>query len=150
VATPHTLALVAMPLDRTDNKGLMTLRGIWILNFVTTALSLAILALGLLNRIDLSKSDKDIIIVYLVVLIGLYLALLTYLFYQRIFRWGMKKRTPYYITTLVTVVISLIILLQISLTATGTFTMRLVVVSILCTANVLTYFWGLQRNRIAE
>ena len=140
-----------MLLDRYEKrKALMTSRAIWILNFVTTALSLSILAYGLSERIDLSESERDIIVLYLVIVIGLYIALLVYLFYYRIYRWGMKSRSPYYIATLLTAIICLIILFQVMVTSGGNFTTRKVVVLIFCAVNVTTYFWGLYRSRTAE
>jgi hypothetical protein len=124
----------------------MTLRGIWILNFLTTVSLVTLLALRMLQRVDLDKSDKDIVVVYLVIFLGLYLLLLTYLFYQRIYKWGTKRRGPYFILTLVTTLMSLIILFGVILTAEGYFTIYLMLIVALSGVNVVTYFWGLQRN----
>jgi hypothetical protein len=128
----------------------MTLRGIWILNFGTTVSLVVFLSLGLLQNVNLDESEKDIIIVYLVAFAGLYLFFLTYMFYQRIYKWGTKRRGPFFISTLLTLIISLIILFQVILTAGGHFTVRLTLISILCGLNIVTYFWGLQRNQASK
>ena len=124
----------------------MTSRRIWIFNFATTASFFSVVAIALLTRIDLSESDKDIILFYLVVVIGLYLAFLTYLFYQRIYRWGLKKRSPYYVTMLLAVVICVIVFLQLVIRSNGDFTGRTIVVLLFCTVNVVSYFLALHKK----
>lgn len=75
----------------------MTLRKVWTINFGTTA-SLLVLLLGMsLGSINLRQPDKDIIIVYFAGFIGLYLGLLTYLYYKKIYQWGNPNRNSFYI-----------------------------------------------------
>jgi hypothetical protein len=128
----------------------MNLRTVWTLNFAVVALSLITVTFGLLQRIDLNKSDKDIIAVYLAGLVGFYLILEVYLFYQTIYKWKKRKRQPYILTTLLVVILSFIVLGRVLLSMERQFTTRLTVISVFCGLNIITYFWGLLKNQEIE
>jgi hypothetical protein len=122
----------------------MTSRQVWTLNFGTT-LSFLVLLIGRgFESINLNSSDKDIIVVYFLILIGLYLVLLSYLFYVRIYKAKNSKR-PFYVLTALTVVLSFVVLFQV-IAHVEVFEWWTIIILIVCGLNVITYFWGLVTN----
>jgi len=92
---------------------------------------------------DLENSDKDIILVFAVFAIGLYLGLLTYLFYKRIFKWETRNQKSFYLVTLPMVIVSLAILFTTITDNDIGDTVWLMSIPLVCGLNVLTFFWGL-------
>jgi hypothetical protein len=125
----------------------MTAKTIWTLNFGTTSLLLAVITFMLLKNIDLTTSDKDIIVIYVTIFVGLFIMCLTYLFYSSIHRWGQKSRLPFYLTSLIPLGLSGLLLYenlgQVDVNYT-TYSVTLLVTSGL---NVTTYFWALITDR---
>jgi hypothetical protein len=76
----------------------LIIRRVWTLNFAAIVSFLIVLSWWMFQQVNLAKSDKDIILVYLVVVTGIYLVILTYLFFQKIYKWQRKGRTLYYIS----------------------------------------------------
>jgi hypothetical protein len=122
----------------------MTSKQVWTLNFGTT-LSFLVLLIGRgFESINVNSSDKDIIVVYCLILIGLYLVVLSYLFYGRIYKVTNSKR-PFFVLTAFPVVLSFVVLFQIIAHA-GVFEWWTIIILIVCGLNVTTYFWGLWTN----
>jgi hypothetical protein len=122
----------------------MTSKNIWTINFATTVLLLVLISGVLISKSDLEKHyDTDIVLIYGVIIIGIYLGLLTNLFYQRIHKWGIKDRLPFHIFNTLTTILSVIILstLFIYLDRELYFLWD-GVFAITCGINLITFFWG--------
>lgn len=121
----------------------MTAKTIWTLNFGTTFLLLTLLIFMLLNNMSLMTSDKDIIIVYVTIFVGLFIICLTYLFYSSIYKWGQKSRLPFYLTSLLPLGLSGLLLFENLGGADVKYTLYIVIPLVLSGLNFITYFWGL-------
>jgi hypothetical protein len=122
----------------------MTSKQVWTLNFGTTLFFLLLLIGRGFESINVNSSDKDIIVVYCLILIGLYLVVLSYLFYGRIYK-GTNSKRPFYVLTALTVILSFVVLFQM-IAHVAVFERWTIVILIICGLNVTTYFWGLWTN----
>ncbi len=123
-----------------DNE-LMQLRNIWILNFLTTVGVLTLLSIQVLNSLDFEHSDKGLF--YLVAIIGLFIVFLAYLFYRSIYRWGQISRRPFYLTSLLPMGLSGLLLYENLGDVDVNYTTSIVALLVLSGLNLTTYLWGL-------
>jgi hypothetical protein len=121
----------------------MNARKIWILNFGTTLSFLILLSERFYEGMHLKSSDKDIIIVYLLILIGLYLVIISYQFYYKIYKWGPNRR-PFYILTGLIVLLSFMVLIQ-TIAYAEKFESWTIILLLSCGLNVASYLWGLMK-----
>jgi len=121
----------------------MTAKTIWTLNFGTTFLLLTLLTFMLLNNMNLMTSDKDIIIVYVTIFVGLFIICLTYLFYSSIYKWGQKSRILFYLTSLIPLGLSGLLLYENLGDVDVNYTTYIVTLLVISGLNLTTYFWGL-------
>ena len=121
----------------------MTVKTIWTLNFATTFLLLTLITLQLLDNLNLTTSDKDIIAVYVAIFTGLFLIYLTYQFYNSIHKWGQKSRRPFYLASLLPFGLSVVLLYENIGGSDINYTTYLVGLLIVSGLNFTTYFWGL-------
>lgn len=131
-----------MPLGQFQHS-IMTLKNIWTFNFGTTVLLLVLLLWKLLSGMYLEKSDKDIILIFAVFATGLYLGLLIYSFYNRIFKLDAGNKKAFYLLTLPMVIANLIFLFRLVVDNDLGRTVWLTLIPLVCGLNILTYFWGL-------
>jgi len=97
----------------------------------------------LLNNMNLMTSDKDIIIVYVTIFVGLFIICLTYLFYSSIYKWGQKSRTLFYLTSLIPLGLSGLLLYENLGDVDVNYTTYIVTLLVISGLNLTTYFWGL-------
>jgi hypothetical protein len=131
-----------MPEAKKDRQELITLKQIWTINFATAVLLLISISVAFISRIDLQKSDKDIILVYVVILIGLYLVVMTTLFYNRIYHWGTKSRLPFYFFATLTAILSFIMLYIMFIYDDEGLSPWKIFFATISGLNFVTYFWG--------
>jgi cellulose synthase/poly-beta-1,6-N-acetylglucosamine synthase-like glycosyltransferase len=105
---------------------------------------MAIILWGIVNR-D-TRSDKDIILLYVSIAILLYSVVLTSSFIKRIYKWGDKSSRTFYIFSLPASVLSFVFLFQIVSGSDLPSYPWLMTISIVCGLNLLTYFWGLLKK----
>ena len=101
------------------------------------------MSIVIVRSINLKASDKDIILVYLVGLAGLFLTFLTYLFYKSIYQWGTKSRGPFYLTSLLPLGLSGLLLFENIGDVDVDYTIYIVMILVMSGLNIITYFWGL-------
>jgi len=88
-------------------------------------------------------SDKDIIIVYVTIFVGLFIICLTYLFYSSIYKWGQKSRILFYLTSLIPLGLSGLLLYENLGDVDVNYTTYIVTLLVISGLNLTTYFWGL-------
>jgi hypothetical protein len=124
----------------------MTKRTIWILNFGTTSLmSLFFIAFALQNIFS-RTSDKDIIVVPFIIVVLFYLTILTFQFYNKIFKWNRLASQSFYLTTLPVIGLSVFILYNLGsniFSIHETLSAVEIIIGVICGLNVATFCWGL-------
>lgn len=123
----------------------MKKRTLWIVNFGASISLLLLLSGVFINRINVSNSDKDVILVYVVLFLGLYMAVVSYSFVKRIYQWKQKSRRPFYFLSLVTVLISFILFFKLIESGLD-FSFWPLVLFTLSGLTITSYTWGLLAN----
>lgn len=124
----------------------MTKRTIWILNFGTTGFMSLIFIVSAFQRLFLESNDKDTIVIPFTIVILLYLILLTFIFYNKIFKWDKQQRQSFYMTTFPVTGLSVFILFNLGqsvVTRHEDLSTVEALGAIICGLNVATFCWGL-------
>lgn len=124
-------------------------KNIWSSHFGTTALLLVLLSWRIVGELDLETSDKDIILVFALLAIGLYFTVLGYSFCKTLFKGQARNRKSFYILSLPMVITNLIFLFRVIADNNLGITVWWTLIPLLCGLNILTYFWGLLANESA-
>ncbi len=120
---------------------MIPLRNIWILNFATTVGMLTGMSMLILSSLGFEYSDMGLF--YLVGITGLFIVLLTYLFYRSIYKWGQKSRLPFYLVSLLPLGLSGLLLYENLGDVDVNYTTSIITVLIFSGLNLVTYFLGL-------